>query len=284
MSKRTKMSRRTTLADFSPNVIDLQRLSDEVEGLPLESKYRVNLRRWNFVVAIVQLISFLSVLIISLVNLDTARRVDLWVVIARGTAIRDLGSYPLFVTLVLFPFITAIFHLLALANVDNYYIDVLTRGRNRLRWIEYAITNSLMTLSLFGIAGAGSVVIFVLGVLANCLMQYFGFLHEDLMHTREPSKRNLVYIGVGFLPWLQIWITILVFHGLNFGTAVLSDNFAIFGSFLWSLAFVLPLLWFYRKSNTSRNYYTLELMYIFLSLTAKLYLDWTVVIGGLVGN
>lgn len=71
----------------------------------------------------------------------------------------------------------------------------------------------------------------------------------------------------------------ITYYAVNFSTATLSDGFAIIGSLLLSLAFVFPLVWYYGKTNFSENNYRLEMMYIFLSLTAKLYLDWTVVIG-----
>lgn len=246
--------------------------------------YKRSLKFWNAVVAIVQFFSFAALLTISLVRLSDARHVGLWLDVDRGSAIRDLGSYPLFATLVPFPFITAIFHLLARQDVDSYYSNVLYHGVNRLRWIEYSITNGLMTFSLCVLAGAGGVVLLVVNVLANCIMQAFGYFHEDLVHSQPAGARTFKYILFGFLPWLQTWITVLVYYAVNFSSATLSDGFAIIGSFLLSLTFVLPLVWYYRRQNNAENNYRLEMMYIFLSLTAKLYLDWTVLIGTLVGN
>jgi len=244
-----------------------------------ENPYRKRLKLWNTVVAIVQFISFAALLTISLVRLSDAKHVGLWLDVDRGMAIRDLGTYPLFATLLPFPFITAIFHLLARANVDDYYNQVLNNGTNRLRWIEYSITNGLMTFSLCVLAGARGVVLLVVNLLANCLMQAFGYFHENLVHSQPPGSRTPKYILFGFLPWLQTWITVITYYAVNFSTATLSDGFAIIGSLLLSLAFVFPLVWYYGKPNFSENNYRLEMMYIFLSLTAKLYLDWTVVIG-----
>lgn len=245
-------------------------------------RYKKSLRIWNGVVAGVQFASFTAILIISLVDLDNARRVALW--IDSATGVQSLGSYPLFATLVPFPFITGVFHLLALFNVDDYYNGVLFRGINRLRWIEYSITNSLITFSLCVLAGAGGVVLLTVNVLANATMQYFGYLHEKKIHPPNSTERTLWYIAIGFLPWLQTWVTVLTYYGLNFSAATLSDGFAIIGSLFWSLSFVFPLLWRYSKPASLKNNYTMELMYIFLSLTAKIWLDWTVVIGTLVDN
>jgi hypothetical protein len=279
--------RRATLKD----VVSLQMVGDDEEDeaemalmVPNQLKYKSALRNWNIAPIIVQLISFIALLAISLSDLSGARRVGLWIDVERGASIRSLGTYPIFATLVPFPAITAIFHLLALLNVDNYYKEVETRGVNRLRWIEYAITNGLMTFSLCTLAGAGGVVLLVASVLANLIMQYFGYLHEYYNHPAGSEPKTLWYLIAGFVPWIQIWVTVLTYYGLNFDTATTSDGVAIIGSLVLSLTFVIPLVWRYRKQPTAKNNYRMEVFYIILSLTAKLFLDWTVIIGTLVGN
>lgn len=251
------------------------RITPESEGLAR------SLRTWNIVVAVVQLISFTAALIISLVDLDDARRVGLWIDDEFG--IKSLGTYPIFATLVPFPFITAIFHLMAVFGVDNYYSSTIFYGLNRLRWIEYGITNGLMTFSLCVLAGAGGVVLLVVNVLANIFMQWCGYLHEKYNHSPRVRRGTLWYIAFGFLPWLQTWVTVLVYFARR-PDPPLSDYFAIIGSLIWSLAFVVPLLWRYSRRGSVRDNYNMELMYIFLSLSAKLWLDWTVIIGTLVDN
>jgi len=244
-----------------------------------ERNFRSKLRKWNIAAVVIQSISFIALLILSVVFRDKARLVNLWVETDRGSSIQTLAAYPLYSTLLPFPIITALFHVLALCKVDNYYANVLLRGTNRLRWIEYSITNGLMTFSLCTLAGAGGVVLLVGNILANFLMQYFGYLHEKLTHDTEPSKRTLSYIGFGFLPWLQNWVTILTYYGLNVVDTKVSEHLAILGSFLLSLLFVYPLLAIYGREHNMRNFFVLERTYIILSLTAKLYLDWIIVIG-----
>jgi len=247
------------------------------------SKYVAKLKFWNIVAASVQFISFVGLLIAFLTNMDTYRRVSIWIVEDRGSTVNRLAEFFIAVSLLPFPAITSFFHVLALFDVDNYYYSVLIKGRNRLRWIEYSITNGLITFSLVTLAGAGDIVLAIVCVLANFVMQYFGYLHELLNHESLDGRyRSWTYLIIGFIPWVQIWLAIFVYYGINFSTAPLYESFAIIGSFILSLTFVAPLVWRFNKRPTCRNNYYLELVYILLSLSAKLYLDWTVTIGSLV--
>jgi len=142
------------------------------------------------------------------------------------------------------------------------------------------ITNGLMTFSLCVIAGAGDVVLITVNIIANIIMQYFGYLHEKYNHPPSTVTRTPKFLIFGFLPWLQIWITILVAYGIN-GNVVTSDAYSIVGSMLLSLTFVVPLIWRYTVETSSKNNYTMELIYIILSFTAKAWLDWTFVLGNL---
>lgn len=238
------------------------------------------LRTWNYLVAAVHFSSFVALTIISYLNLATAKRVRLWTDYD-GATLSVIADYPLFATLLPFPAITALFHLLAAWNVDSYYREVLVRGVNRLRWIEYAITNSLITVSLFGIVGAGDVYLFVAGILSNIAMQYFGYAHEEANHplNRRPTLLPLL---TGFLPFFAIWIPTLAYHIADISAAPAFEVVAVFGSLVFALLFVIPLLIRYRtrasKEVELQANYNEELFYIILSLTAKLFLDWTVTI------
>lgn len=244
-------------------------------------KDRSTLRRWNYVVAAVHTSSFIALSVISFLRLSDnslTRYVPLWATgVLSGVSI---GQYALFATLIPFPAITAVFHVMAACNVGGYYRDVLRNGSNTLRWIEYAITNGLMSWSVVFVAGNGANVwIPIACVVSNFIMQYMGYRYEQ--SNRDPTLRNLWMIAVGFLPWIFNWTWVFVYYGNRASSATLSDGFAVIGTFIWSLAFVLPLV--YRKyTNSLRGNYNTELAYILLSLSAKLWLDWTVTIGTLI--
>lgn len=249
--------------------------------------YKQELQWWNILVTIVHSSSFIALSLISFIRLattDETRYVNIWL-----TSVVDpgpsgyIGSFPIFATLIPFPFITAIFHILAALGVDKYYPNVLKRGINRLRWIEYSITNGLMSWSLVFIAGnGGNLFIAISAVISNFFMQYCGYIHE------KSPDRNIWLLLLGFIPWTLNWtfVLLLYFYRL-FGTGVvLSDSFGILGSFVWSLLFVAPLLYrkYTRNKSVLRANYNTELAYILLSLSAKIWLDWSITIGNLVGN
>lgn len=233
-----------------------------------------DLGRWNIFVVVVHFSSFVALTVIAFTHLDTNRMVDLW--IDFQGSVRSLGSYAIFITLIPFPAITALFHLMAYFNVDKYYSSVLRGGYNRLRWIEYSITNGLMSWSVCVLSGAGNVWIAIIAVINNILMQYFGYLHE-----RYARERSWLFIFFGFIPWVVNWAVVFTFFIERISTALLYESFAIFGTFLWSLTFTFPLFWRYYQKNTVENNYKVERAYVILSLTAKLWLDWTVTIGNL---
>jgi hypothetical protein len=236
------------------------------------------LRAWNILVARVHNSSFVALLTLTLLNLGVTRYVDVWGSI--GFTWVSLGSYPLAATLLPFPAITAIFHVMAACGVANYYVDVLKRGTNTLRWIEYSITNGLMSWSLVFVAGNGGFAILAAtAVLSNFIMQYFGYLHE--------KTRSMVHLLLGFIPWAFNWSIVFILfwsRASSIGASV-TDYLAIYGSFVWSICFTLPL--FYRYTVATRQQlqpitqinYNVEVAYILLSLSAKLWLDW-VIIGG----
>jgi len=249
------------------------------------SKFAVSassLRTWNGVIGAVHLTSFTALSILSGIFFDQTLQVRIWTDFG-GTEIQSLGAYRLFWTLLPFPLITGLIHVwIAVADADNYSRSVLQNGVNRLRWIEYAITNGLISWSVTLLAGAGSLLFPITAVLSNFVMQYFGYLHEVYNHRRT-SGRSLWLIFVGFIPWAINWFIVLVYFLERVARegASVSDWLAVIGSLVWSLAFVAPLLWRYYKPNTVENNYTMELIYILLSLSAKLWLDWVVTIGSL---
>jgi hypothetical protein len=243
-----------------------------------KQNYKNSLYWWNICVTCVHWSSFIALTAISTTRLDTVRRVALYF----DSGKTSLGTYPLFATLIPFPFITGLFHIFAAYNVDNYYYLVLKRGVNRLRWIEYAITNGLMTWSLCLLVRAGSILIPILCVFANFTMQTYGWWHERRNHMVKREYQSLGPLLLGFIPWLVVWATILAYWIAHVDTSTISEGFAVIGSFVLSLFFVFPLLWRYNTLNTIENNYKMEIAYIVLSLTAKLWLDWTLTIGNLV--
>lgn len=242
-----------------------------------------SLRNYNIAVACVHASSFVALLIISIVNYDQARQSRQFYI---DYPQREAGTYRLFYTLLPFPFITAIAHALAAAGAFNYYEDVLVGGVNALRWVEYSITNGLMTFSIAALVGYTDVTSLLLLLVANVLMQACGYAHEL---SNRVKRGTLFYLAVGFLPWIYKWTLSVLFLHTQQGDEVFDyDYVAVYGALGLSLTFVAPLVYKYTQLGKSANLETLnyrvEVAYLLLSLTAKLFLDWTITIGNLVHN
>jgi hypothetical protein len=243
-------------------------------------RYKPRLRGLNIGVAVVHTLSFIALLIISLIYNAKAERARLWTDYD-GLNLIEIANYPLYGTLLPFPIITAAFHLAAVFDADKYYEGVVMRGLNRLRWIEYAITNSLITISLLTLVGAGNVYLVVAGILSNIVMQYFGYLHEWYNHNRKITKTTLMFIVVGFFPFIAIWLPTIAYTIANIKVVRAAEIVAVFGSLVLALLFVLPLLIRYMTAGYGlrvKENVNMEIFYCLLSLTAKLFLDWTITI------
>lgn len=252
----------------------------------------VALRRWNWLVAAVHFTSFVTLLILTLVFRDRQLRVPLWTDFVDSSnegVVEVRAVQPLAATLLPFPLITALFHAAQAMNIFSYNRYALDRGVTPHRWIEYTITNGLMTWSVFVLAGARNILLPVTGLFLNALMNFFGYLHELL---NSEQQKSLFLLWTGFVPWLPLWIVPIVYFVANAGSLPLYVGFAVFGTFLLSVAFTVPLQWRYfiepkegfDKEQRLQANFAVERAYLLLSLTAKLYLDWTVVIGNLVSQ
>jgi len=84
----------------------------------------------------------------------------------------------------------------------------------------------------------------------------------------------------GFVPWLPLWYVPIAYFLASPVTLPVFYPVAIFGTFVFSFAFVAPLVYrYYTTSPEIVANYNVERAYLVLSLTAKLFLDWTVTIG-----
>lgn len=235
-----------------------------------------DLRWWNTAVGAVHSLSFVALLTITLLNLDRALTLPLW--LDFGGEIRPLGRFPISATLLPFPLITALTHFAAAAGYGRYYYYALRVGVTWHRWVEYSITNGLMTWSVLALAGVGNVLILVAGVIVNVIMQYFGFAHE---RENVGAQTTLAFLWWGFLPWLVLWFLAFAYYfGATIAVAPFFVGLAVVGTWLLSFTFVLPLVYrYYTSSPALEANYKTDRAYQVASLTSKLFLDWTVLIG-----
>lgn len=238
-------------------------------------RYALTLRTANFVVAGVHFTSFLVLLIFNLTGVVPSLLLPIWHDVDQ--AVTPIVDQAISVTLLPFPLITAIFHLVQGLGVACYFRYALVKGYTPHRWLEYAITNGLVGWSVHLLAGVGNIFILVTSVVLNAIMNYFGYLHEK---KNAGCQRSLSLLWFGFVPYLPLWYAPLSYFFLSGAARPAFYGWAIIGSFLLSFSFVFPLFWrFSTRMPEMRANFTVEMIYLILSLTAKLYLDWAVTIG-----
>lgn len=178
-------------------------------------------------------------------------------------------------------------------NVFDYYTNVIALGINPLRWIEYAISSSLMIVAIAALSGVSNVFILVfLAVPLNVALMIIGgnyFEQDNIGYQRplvKPSRLRKVrwkFFFWGVLFFLAQWAVIFSY----FFAAVTSTSqvpvfvyLVVFVMFsLFSLFAVNPVLHYLGAFSWISDFVNYELVFIALSFIAKLALDWILIIG-----
>jgi Heliorhodopsin len=186
-------------------------------------------------------------------------------------------------TVAAFSFLSAAAHLLiASPGIFPRYRTMLMQGRNDYRWIEYAVSASLMAVLiglLPGITDAAAIIA-IFG--ANAAMILFGLVQER--YERPGGGMLPFWLGtiVGIVPWLAI---ALYLAGIGTEARAPAFVYAIFVSiFLFFMSFAVNQWLQYRRIGPWRDYLFGERAYMVLSLAAKSALAWQVFAGTLAGN
>jgi hypothetical protein len=191
-----------------------------------------------------------------------------------------LFDFPMAVGVALFSILSAIAHFYVSGPGFSKYIDGLRHKRNYFRWVEYALSSTLMII-LISLLNAVWDVIALIGIAAtNISMILFGWLQEKY---EEPGKGSLLpfWFGciAGAFPWIaMIWLLFSPGSSQNapgFVYGIVFSLFALFNSF----ALVQWLQ--YKQVGKWADYLAGEKTYITLSFVAKSLLAWQIFVGTL---
>lgn len=175
-----------------------------------------------------------------------------------------------------FLILSALAHwIIASPGVYGWYLKNLARDRNYARWIEYALSSSLMIVliaQLTGISDASALG----GIFAvNATMILFGLLQE---HYESPGRPGWLPFWFGSLAGIVPWLLIGLY--LWSPTSDASPPGFVYGIFIslfiFFNTFAVNMVLQYRKVGKWADYVYGEVVYIFLSLTAKSLLAWQV--------
>ena len=206
--------------------------------------------------------------------------------------------------------VTSFFHFGNILLWRGMYVEDLRQCKNVVRWIEYSITATLMSIALSLIAGAVSVTL-LLAVAALCISTIFAGLSAEQMASRtkfgyKTGETDAMCIwnvsqttALGFIPFLAEWsVTFTSWwgsecykgiseHKKSVITLILTIEFS-----LWTLFPAIQIYQFYHAycshkrfhntlSTCETGYWKGEIAYQILSLTAKLFLSIAIISAGL---
>lgn len=179
-----------------------------------------------------------------------------------------------------FLLLSAVFHFIVAGPGARRYRDQLTRGQNQFRWIEYAVSSSLMIVLIAMLPGISNVVALFALFAVNAGMIFFGSVQERYEAPGGTLWPFWMGVVLGIVPWLSIG-----FYLVSPGSDAQPPGFvyAIFISlFVFFNAFAITQFLQYKQIGRWKDYLVGERTYILLSLLAKTALAWQVFAGTLV--
>ncbi len=258
-------------------MIDFQRQTVDV---PSERLHR--LRRFNLVMGVIHLVS--GALMIVLGN-DFELDVSAFALngppgtpLADGTVNGVLGV-PLAWATASFLLLSALFHFIIGTVGFSAYSSELRRGRNRFRWVEYALSSTLMILLIALVTGITDLAALLALGFVNVAMILFGWIMEMVNAPDERTWWTPFWFGcvAGIGPWVAIATYLAVNISSDGGQGPPGFVYGIiFSLFLFFNTFALNQWLQYRRIGKWSDYVHGETVYIWLSLTAKSVLAWQI--------
>jgi len=250
-----------------------------------------SLHRWNIVLALLHFVQFGLILFLSFSRdpMVTAPVVSGYLSFDAATetlvnAQRSLFDLPIGPAVALFFLFSAMAHFLLAFPFRGWYERVLARGQNPARWIEYALSSSVMIViiaTLTGIQEIGTLVA-IFGI--NAAMNLFGWSMESANEGRTKVQWNHYIFGciAGIVPWIVIATALWTGATEPGAEGAPFFVYVIFVSlFLTFNVFAITMILQYRKVGRWKDYLVGERTYMLMSLIAKTLLAWQVFAGTL---
>jgi hypothetical protein len=237
------------------------------------------LRRFNLIAGIVHLLQMVAVIALST---DFSLPVTAtYMTGPPGSSFAEpvvVFETPLALAVALFLGLSALAHfIVASPQFFGRYGKGLEAKRNYFRWVEYAISSSVMIVLIAQITGIAdiSALIAIFGV--NASMILFGWLQEKYEQPGNGGWVPFIFGCItGIVPWLAVLVYVLSPGGPADASApafvygIIVTIFLLFNSFAWVQYKQ------YKAKGKWSNYLHGERIYIVLSLVAKSLLAWQI--------
>lgn len=177
----------------------------------------------------------------------------------------------------IFFFLSAAFHLVIATVYNKRYVAGLKQGINKLRWVEYALSASVMMVAIGLLVGIYDLMSLVMIFTLTGVMNLMGLVME--VHNQTTTKTNWLSYWIGCLAGVVPWLAVAAYMwiGAANGSAAPTFVYWIFVSiFIFFNLFAGNMVLQYKKVGPWRDYLYGERAYIILSLVAKSLLAWQV--------
>jgi hypothetical protein len=253
--------------------------------------WSASLHRWNVGLAALHGIQGLLILALSFAKnpMVSAPVVSSYLTFDTATqtlvpAERTLFDLPIGPAVALFFFLSAVAHFTLAFPARRWYEARLVRGQNPARWIEYALSSSVMIVIIATLAGIQEIgtLVAIFGI--NAAMNLFGWSMEAANEGRTRTQWLHYVFGciAGIVPWIVISIALWTAATAPDAEPIPGFVFVIFVSlFITFNVFAINMVLQYRKRGRWADYLYGEKVYMFLSLFAKTILAWQVFAGTL---
>jgi hypothetical protein len=264
---------------------------DDVAAAPIAHERATSLFQWNAVLAVLHGFQGLAILAISFARdpIVTTPIVSSYLAFDTATqtlvpAQRTLFDLPIGPAVATFFFMSAVAHTLLAWPLRRWYEDSLAAHIQPMRWIEYALSSSVMIVVIAALAGIQEIgtLVAIFGI--NAAMNLFGWSMESANQGRARTQWNHYVFGViaGIVPWIVIGIALWSASTVPGAAPIPGFVIAIFVSlFVAFNVFAITMILQYRKIGRWRDYLVGEKTYMFMSLFAKTLLAWQVFAGTL---
>jgi len=237
------------------------------------------LRRFNLIAGVVHLLQMVAVIALST---DFSLPVTAtYMTGPPGSSFAEpvvVFETPLALAVALFLGLSALAHfIVASPQFFGRYGKGLEEKRNYFRWVEYAISSSVMIVLIAQITGIADITALIAIFGVNASMILFGWLQEKYEQPGNGGWVPFIFGCIaGIVPWLAVLVYVLSPGGPADASApafvygIIVTIFLLFNSFAWVQYKQ------YKAQGKWSNYLHGERIYIVLSLVAKSLLAWQI--------
>jgi len=236
-------------------------------------------KRYNLIAGIFHLAQ--GLLVVSMANDFSLPIVARYMAGPPGSSFAEpvtLLKTPVGLTVAIFLFLSAFFHFLVISpKFFAKYSSGLLANRNYFRWVEYAISSSVMIVLIAQICGISDVAALIAIFGVNASMILFGWLQEKYEEPGNGGWLPFIFGCIaGIVPWLGLIFYIFAIGGPGDTKAPAFVYGIVISLFLLFNCFAVVQFLQYKKVGKWAQYLRGEKTYITLSLVAKSALAWQI--------